>query len=69
MAKRQRNVIFPVDVAQEVTFEIKRRDRHWEVRDPAGDLVCLTVYKCGAQEVVRRLCLLHGAGQLTLTRR
>lgn len=68
MAKRQRNVIFPVDVARQVTFEIKRRARHWEVRDPAGDLVCLTVYKCGAQEVVRRLCLPHGVGRPRLTR-
>jgi hypothetical protein len=29
--------------------------RWWEVRDPAGELVCLTVYKRGATEVVRRL--------------
>lgn len=57
MAKRQRDEIFPVGAARQVTFEIKRRDRHWEVRDPAGDLVCLTVYKCGAREVVRRLGL------------
>lgn len=36
-------------------YTIRRRDRHWEVRDSAGELVCLTVYKRGAQEVVRRL--------------
>ncbi|HET7230556.1 MAG TPA: hypothetical protein VFJ16_11175 [Longimicrobium sp.] len=29
--------------------------RYWEVRDPEGDLVCLTVYRKGAREVVRRL--------------
>ncbi|HEU4560748.1 MAG TPA: hypothetical protein VFS20_23040 [Longimicrobium sp.] len=29
--------------------------RWWEVRDPAGELVCLTVYRRGAREVVRRL--------------
>jgi hypothetical protein len=29
--------------------------RWWEVRDPAGELVCLTVYRKGAREVVRRL--------------
>jgi hypothetical protein len=35
----------------------KRKDtRWWEVRDPAGELVCLTVYRRGAREVVRRLC-------------
>lgn len=34
----------------------KRKDtRWWEVRDPAGVLVCLTVYRRGAREVVRRL--------------
>lgn len=29
--------------------------RYWAVVDPAGALVCLTVYKRGADEVVRRL--------------
>lgn len=34
----------------------KRKDtRWWEVRDPAGELVCLTVYRRGEREVVRRL--------------
>jgi hypothetical protein len=36
-------------------FLIKRRFRYWEVIDPRGELVCLTVYKRGAVEVVRRL--------------
>lgn len=36
-------------------YSINRRHRHWEVIDPAGQLVCLTVYKRGAREVVRRL--------------
>lgn len=31
------------------------KSRWWEVRDPAGELVCLTVYRRGAREVVRRL--------------
>ncbi len=43
------------------SYTIARRHRHWEVRDPAGDLVCLTVYKRGAQEVVRRLDRLEGS--------
>lgn len=43
------------------SYTIAQRHRHWEVRDPAGDLVCLTVYKCGAQEVIRRLGLLEEA--------
>jgi hypothetical protein len=32
-----------------------REDRWWEVRDPQDELVCVTVYKRGAVEVVRRL--------------
>jgi hypothetical protein len=37
------------------TYTIKRRKRFWEVLDPTGKLVCLTVYKRGANEVVCRL--------------
>jgi hypothetical protein len=37
-------------------YTIARRDRYWEVRDADGELVCITVYKRGANEVVRRLC-------------
>lgn len=29
--------------------------RHWAVYDDSGELVCVTVYKKGALEVVRRL--------------
>jgi hypothetical protein len=38
-------------------YIIRKRDRSWfwEVIDPAGELVCVTVYKRGAAEVVRRL--------------
>jgi len=34
---------------------IVKRGRFWEVIDPLGTLVCVTVYKCGAREVIRRL--------------
>ena len=34
---------------------IQKRDRNWMVIDPDGALVCITLYKKGAQEVVRRL--------------
>ena len=34
---------------------IQKRGRYWAVYDAAGVLVCLTVYRKGAQEVVRRL--------------
>lgn len=37
-------------------YAIMRYHRHWAVVDPADDLVCLTVYKRGAVEVIRRLC-------------
>ena len=36
-------------------YSILSRKRFWEVRAPSGELVCLTVYKRGAKEVVRRL--------------
>lgn len=36
-------------------YTIERWDRSWKVLDPSGELVCLTVYKRGAVEVVRRL--------------
>ena len=34
--------------------------RDWPVIDPVGQLVCLTVYRRGAEEVVRRLGARHG---------
>jgi len=37
------------------TIQKQQKSRFWEVLDPAGELVCLTVYKRGAVEVVRRL--------------
>ena len=33
----------------------QKHSRWWEVRDPKDELVCLTVYRKGAREVVRRL--------------
>jgi hypothetical protein len=36
-------------------YVLRRRDRFWEVLDPTGQLICMTVYKCGGQEVIRRL--------------
>lgn len=34
-----------------------KRGRFWAVFDPEGALVCLTVYKKGAREVLRRLSM------------
>jgi hypothetical protein len=36
-------------------YTIRKRHRDWMVIDPQGQLVCLTVYRRGAEEVVRRL--------------
>ncbi|HYW14340.1 MAG TPA: hypothetical protein VE871_20400 [Longimicrobium sp.] len=36
-------------------YAIMRYHRHWAVVDPTDELVCITVYKRGAVEVVRRL--------------
>ncbi|HEY0152956.1 MAG TPA: hypothetical protein VGB92_13220 [Longimicrobium sp.] len=38
-------------------FRVEKREwtRWWKVLDPAGELVCLTVYRRGAREVARRL--------------
>ena len=52
--KQQDNA--PAPAAQPAYRVVKReKDRWWEVRDPQDELVCVTVYKCGAVEVVRRL--------------
>jgi hypothetical protein len=42
---------------QQASYKIQKREgyRDWMVIDPQGELVCLTVYKRGAVEVVRRL--------------
>lgn len=36
-------------------YTIRKHDRNWKVMDPAGQLVCITLCKKGAKEVVRRL--------------
>ena len=37
------------------TIERYGKSRFWQVIDAEGELICLTVYKRGATEVVRRL--------------
>jgi hypothetical protein len=37
------------------TIAKQKHSRWWEVRDPGDELVCLTVYRKGVREVVRRL--------------
>lgn len=36
------------------TIAKQTKSRWWEVRDPDDELVCLTVYRKGAREVMRR---------------
>ena len=47
----------PAPVAEKPAYTIVKqtKSRWWEVRDPDDELVCLTVYRKGAREVVRRL--------------
>jgi hypothetical protein len=47
----------PVSDQDQLTYVIRKRERSrfWDVIDPAGELVCVAVYKRGASEVVRRL--------------
>jgi hypothetical protein len=46
----------PAAVAKPGCSIVKQtKSRWWEVRDPNDELVCLTVYRKGASEVVRRL--------------
>ena len=40
---------------QSPCYIIERRHRYWQILDPLGELVCLTVYKRGVEVVVRRL--------------
>ena len=55
---RQREVEPKVTAASQVFNDrhtIVKRGRFWNVIDPLGTLVCVTVYKRGAREVIRRL--------------
>ena len=57
MADEQDAVTRALEAKEPAAFTYQKREdtRWWEVRDPAGELVCLTVYRRGAREVVRRL--------------
>ncbi len=43
------------DMCASDKYAFARYGRFWAVYDPAGGLVCVTVYKKGATEVIRRL--------------
>jgi hypothetical protein len=42
---------------EKASYTVQRygKSRYWQVTDAAGELICLTVYKRGANEVARRL--------------
>jgi hypothetical protein len=44
-------------------MSIRKYGRYWAVMDAEGALICVTVYKKGAAEVVRRLQALDDARQ------
>ena len=53
-----------------MSYSIVSLGRTFELRDVAGDLVCITLYRKGAQEVMDRLTALEsliawGNGQVT----
>jgi hypothetical protein len=52
MAKK---TIVPIQLPGGFVVKKQYGSRYWMVIDPVGELVCLTVYKKGAMEVVRRL--------------
>jgi hypothetical protein len=45
----------PADTQPQPGYTIRKHSRSWKVIDPAGQLVCITLYKKGAKEVIRRL--------------
>ncbi|HEX2076199.1 MAG TPA: hypothetical protein VHG08_00770 [Longimicrobium sp.] len=45
----------PATANPQPAYTIRKRNRDWMVLDPQGALVCITLYKRGAVEVVRRL--------------
>jgi hypothetical protein len=55
--RTEKNSAAPAAEPQPYTIIKQTKSRWWEVRDAAGELVCLTVYRRGAREVVRRLSL------------
>jgi hypothetical protein len=55
MPKKDNAAKYSPAAERQAGFTIDPYYRYWKVSDPAGELVCLTVYKRGAKEVVRRL--------------
>jgi hypothetical protein len=47
----------PANTGENTGFRVEKREgtQWWKVLDPAGELVCLTVFRRGAREVAHRL--------------
>ena len=45
----------PPEVLNGYRLEQNGNSRFWQVKDPAGELICVTVYKRGGREVMKRL--------------
>lgn len=43
------------EVPPPTTAHLRKRGRYWAVLDAGGELICLTVYRKGGMEVLRRL--------------
>jgi hypothetical protein len=57
MVDEQAGETSPATHEENTGYRVEKREwtRWWKVLDPAGELVCLTVYRRGAREVARRL--------------
>lgn len=57
MADEQNAEVTPAHAEENTGFRVEKREgtRWWKVLDPAGELVCLTVFRRGAREVAHRL--------------
>jgi hypothetical protein len=47
--------VAPPEVLNGYQLEQYGNSRFWQVTDPAGELICVTVYKRGGREVMKRL--------------
>ena len=56
MARKQTTEA-PAAAQPQPEYQIVRHSRSWKVIDPEGELVCITLYRKGAREVIRRLQL------------
>jgi hypothetical protein len=54
-AIHESQAVYPAPDSCSYAVSRYKGSRHWAIRDPSGSLVCVALYKKGAQEVARRL--------------